>query len=89
MSNNCHICGPVRHEAPTVICAPCALTLEGRQHEAGLLAELIELRIMRTELQRYRDGHWMNTTSQANEYVDIVRRHIDDILALAPSARPA
>lgn len=25
MSEQCHICGPVRHEDPTVICAPCAL----------------------------------------------------------------
>lgn len=24
MSNWCHICGPVKHECPTVICAPCA-----------------------------------------------------------------
>lgn len=72
-----------------MICGPCALTDLGREHEGQLLAELIELRIMRTELQRYRDGHWLNTTSHANEYVDIVRRHLDDILALAPSARPA
>ena len=25
MSDLCHICGPEKHEAPTVICAPCAL----------------------------------------------------------------
>ncbi|HEX6022536.1 MAG TPA: hypothetical protein VFZ00_11115 [Solirubrobacter sp.] len=25
MSDRCHVCGPVKHEAPTVICAPCAL----------------------------------------------------------------
>jgi uncharacterized protein (DUF1778 family) len=24
----CHRCGPVRHEAPTVLCAPCVLDLE-------------------------------------------------------------
>lgn len=27
MSDQCHVCGPVRHEAPTVICAPCLLLL--------------------------------------------------------------
>jgi len=27
MSEQCHVCGPVKHEAPTVICAPCALLL--------------------------------------------------------------
>lgn len=89
MSERCHICGPVKHEAPTAICAPCALTLEGREHEAALLAELIELRIMRTELQRFRDSRWLAPTDTENEYVKLVRRHIDDILALAPSARPA
>lgn len=26
MSEQCHICGPVKHEAPTVICAPCAFS---------------------------------------------------------------
>ena len=25
MNEQCHVCGPVKHEAPTVICAPCAL----------------------------------------------------------------
>jgi hypothetical protein len=24
-SPECHVCGPVKHECPTVICAPCAL----------------------------------------------------------------
>lgn len=84
MSERCHICGPVKHEAPTVICAPCALTLDGREHEAALLAELIELRILKTELQRFRDSGWLSPP-----YVQTIRRHIDDILALAPSARPA
>lgn len=84
MSERCHICGPVKHEAPTVICAPCAFTLEGREHEGKLLAELIELRILRTELQRFRDGGWLSPP-----YMKLVARHIDDILALAPSARSA
>lgn len=30
MSDRCHICGPVRHEAPTELCAPCALVFEQR-----------------------------------------------------------
>jgi hypothetical protein len=25
MSDKCHICGPVKHECPTVICAPCSM----------------------------------------------------------------
>lgn len=25
MSDVCHVCGPVKHEAPTVLCAACAL----------------------------------------------------------------
>jgi hypothetical protein len=25
MSEQCHVCGPVKHEAPTAICAPCLL----------------------------------------------------------------
>jgi len=27
MSQQCHICGPVKHECPTVICAPCGLNM--------------------------------------------------------------
>lgn len=25
MSQICHVCGPVKHECPTVMCAPCLL----------------------------------------------------------------
>lgn len=25
MPDSCHVCGPVKHESPTVLCAPCAL----------------------------------------------------------------
>jgi hypothetical protein len=25
MSEQCHVCGPLKHDAPTVLCAPCAL----------------------------------------------------------------
>lgn len=83
------MCGPVKHEAPTVICAPCALTLEGREHEANLLVELLELRVLKTELQRFRDGRWLAPMEGESSYATTVRRHIDDILQLAPSARPA
>lgn len=86
MSDLCHICGPVKHEAPTVICAPCALTELGRKHEGDLLAELIELRIMRTELARLIPSPWI---SWANPERQTIERRLRSILALAPSARPA
>lgn len=40
MSDQCHVCGPVRHEAPTVICAPCALQqrLADVLNESGMRA---------------------------------------------------
>ena len=27
MSDQCHICGPVKHEAPTVVCVPCTMAM--------------------------------------------------------------
>lgn len=27
MSAECHVCGPVKHEAPTVLCAECVVRL--------------------------------------------------------------
>ncbi len=85
MSDICHICGLVKHDAPTVICAPCALT--GAGHES-VLDELLELRTMRAELQRFRDGRWLALWIGESLYPKAIRRHIDDILALAPP-RPA
>lgn len=35
MSSQCHICGPVKHECPTVICAPCALWDEQLKRSAA------------------------------------------------------
>lgn len=28
MSDRCHVCGPVKHEAPTVLCARCMLGVD-------------------------------------------------------------
>lgn len=43
MSDRCHVCGPVKHEAPTVICAPCALREEQieRSRQAKLRLEAL------------------------------------------------
>lgn len=42
MSDQCHICGPVKHEAPTVICAPCALD-DVRRMFPGTVATLAKI----------------------------------------------
>lgn len=34
MSDVCHVCGPVKHEAPTVLCAACALITTARGQRA-------------------------------------------------------
>lgn len=86
MSDLCHICGPVKHEAPTVICAACSLSQLGRQHEANLLAELLELRILRSELKRLIDSPWISCVNPERQTIE---RRLRGILALAPSARPA
>ncbi len=70
-----------------MICAPCSLGQLGRQRESNLLSELLELRIMRSELHRFRHGCWLRPMGPEREYIRLIRRHIDDILALAPSAK--
>jgi len=83
VSDQCQICGPNKSEAPIVICAPCALA------QAGVDRELSELRSLKAELVKFRDGRWVAPFEDESEYAKIIRRHIDDIIALAPSARPA
>ena len=44
MSNSCHRCGPVKHEAPTYLCVPCAIA-----EECGIdddLAKMARYRIL-------------------------------------------
>lgn len=43
MSEPCHVCGPVKHEAPTVLCAPCALQEERSALALRRLEALIPL----------------------------------------------
>lgn len=48
MSERCHICGPVKHEAPTVICAPCALAKGG--HGFSVTVSCSPVTVTREEL---------------------------------------
>jgi len=43
MSEQCHVCGPIRHEAPTVICAPCAIQQVRSDEARRRLESLIPL----------------------------------------------
>lgn len=43
MSQQCHVCGPVKHEAPTVMCAPCALQDWRAERARSYLESLIPL----------------------------------------------
>lgn len=43
MSQQCHVCGPVKHEAPTVLCAPCALQDERSNLASRRLEALVPL----------------------------------------------
>lgn len=43
MSDFCHRCGPVKHEALTVLCAPCALQIESSERARERLISLIPL----------------------------------------------
>lgn len=42
MSQQCHVCGPVRHEAPTVLCASCAISDADMELFDRFLTETIE-----------------------------------------------
>lgn len=48
MSQLCHICGPVKHEAPTVMCAPCAFD----ELERGLPVDFVVNTDGETEIRR-------------------------------------
>lgn len=51
MSAACHRCGPVRHEAPTVLCAPCTLFEASEQEARAIAAELLAGRVVFTRLR--------------------------------------
>lgn len=42
MSEQCHVCGPVKHEDPTVICAPCALLESNRDRVRAAVKDACE-----------------------------------------------
>jgi hypothetical protein len=82
MSDLCHICGPVKHDAPTVICAPCSLSELGRVHESRLLRELLVLRILRDEVVKL-------SIQLGSLGPGALRTRMDLLVELASGARPA
>lgn len=58
MSEQCHVCGSVKHEAPTVICAPCRALIDQirveTQPDGSILIAMPDPRLTEEEISEIR-----------------------------------